>query len=474
MTNNGTINGPVSLAYGTATLTNTGTINSYIDASSSTGATLINSGTITSTILADGFSNHFTLILLPGSSLPGGVNFTNANNGIIRYTVGQSFAEEGGGFGTGGTVTLPTILGGVEGVNYTIERNEVNGIIPVGAVLVSSGGRTLAVTPDIFAGADQVVIRQSSEQAVNLVNQRQQIALVGNTNVSSGMSAGDEFTLARGTGWVEGFGSYKERPQDGDAAISRTRSGGGLTGVDLPENDAGYRSGFYVGGFSGSNDLGETKFRSIDSHGALGGVYVGHEVGSFYISGQLAVGYADNSSDRKVGVEIASADYDSHFISPSVSVLSAFEGESVTLIPSLTVRYMGQYAKGYTEDGSSANQTVESHTSQTLGGRAQVEAQLKDQRIGSGTLSPVLRVGLDGETSLGQNNVDLVVLGTNVSLDPSGGNNSLDGIVGANIAYKLDTGPEIYADGEANLGLNNGGLKDNMGGTARLGARWKF
>ena len=447
-----------------------------------TGAntTITNSGTIDGDINASNASD-FTLIVQSGSNITGDVDVTGATNTVIRLVSTAPSFVEGGGFAS--TTTAPNITGGALNTNYTIENTTTGAsVVPSGAVLVTSGGQTLAVTPDVFAGAEQVVINQSAVQAGNLITQRQQLALIGSAqqtsatgSVNEGISAGDAAEENR-LFWTEGFGSYRERPANGDAAFSRTRSGGVLAGVDLPENVEGYSYGFYVGGFAGEQAIGETSFRRIDSRGALVGAYAGRSWGDYYVTAQLAVGYSNHDSGRNVGADIARADYDSFFVSPSLSIMRAYTGvwDGVTLVPSATVRYTGQYTSDYTEEGSAANQTVESRDTHTIGGRAIVEAHFNPRQSAQGTFTSVLRAGIEGQTNIGGNDVDLTVLSTDVSLDPKGGDDTLDGVIGMNLSYDLTDGPELYFDGEVSLGINQGGISDNKGGALRIGARWTF
>jgi hypothetical protein len=88
-------------------------------------------------------------------------------------------------------------------------------------------------------------------------------------------------------------------------------------------------------------------------------------------------------------------------------------------------------------------------------------------------LKPVLRTGLDAEKNIGSDHVDLSVLGSDVSFDPSA-NNTLDGIVGVDLSFQMDKGPELYLNGEGNIGLNKSEANDNFGVTGRVGAHWKF
>lgn len=512
ITNNGTIlvntnAAAISVSFGiyiggdNATITNNGTITTTATAGTtalSTGisingnnATITNNGTITTTATAGTTAlstdisingNNTTLILGENSNTPNGVSFSGTNN-VVQYTVGQSFPEEGGGFGTG--LTAAPDLSGFTGA-YTVNEISNPSSIPAGAVFITSGGKTLAVTPDIFASSDQIIITQNAAQAGNLVIQHQQRNLVKNAHNTSQTSkpahisdvepaAGGD-TTPQNNYWLEGFGSYKERPKDGGAAFSRARSGGVLIGVDFPETPDGYKSGIYISGFAGNNTLGHTAFRKIKSKGALVGGYVNRAFKGFNLSAQLSGGFAEHDSDRNVGADIANAEYHSIFFSPALTIMRPYSTvvNGVTFVPSVTARYTGQYIGSYKESGSSANQNVASRFHHALGLRVQTAAYLDSIRLKEGLLTPVFRLGIEGSTTIGSQNTDLTVLGKNVSFSPSGGDNFIDGIAGFYLSYNADNGPIFYFDGEASVGLNKAGAHNNIGGIARFGVRWLF
>ncbi len=447
------------------TFTNNGTLNVTAGGGGGGIASSGTAGTATA-IQIDG--NNTTLVLQSGSVINGNVVFGGGvTGGVVKYTVGASYPTEGGGFGaSNGTAPDLSHFSGT----YTTDVTTL-GSAPRNAVIVSSGGNSLAVTPDIFTQADQAVINDTSGQSQQLVDNRQKVALNG--DAKSGVAAGTTGLLARATAWAEGFGSYRTRPKDDTAAESTARSGGVLSGLDLPENDAGYLTGFYVGGFGGSNELGTTTFRTIHSRGLLAGGYAGREYQGNYISFQLQLGLADQDSSRTVGSDIAHADYSSWFISPSATIMRKLPRESVTFVPSFTARYTEQFTQSYTESGSTANQSVSSRSNGRLGARAQVEAMLDKIKTPSGMLKPSFRLGLDGDTPVGSESVDLTVLGTNVALDAKTGS-TLDGVIGAHVALDTEQGATVYADGEADIGLNKGGTSHNAGITGRVGARWAF
>lgn len=421
----------------------------------------------TSAIEIDGDNN--TVIIGANSTTAGTIDF-DGTGGALRYDL----ANRGGS-----VTTLPTAINGT---------HTTTTILSQGAKSVQSGNTMVVVTPDQFASTQQVITQTLTDAGV-VVNNRQQLALLGETtelaegrqyaastaSMNDATSPNDWALRNRTVAWAEGFGSYQERGENGDSSESTARSGGMMAGVDLPQSSSGYRVGFYVGGFAGNLDVGETSFREIDSAGGMTGGYIGQSFGDYYVSLGLGLGFSNNDSSRFTGVDTASADYTSYFASPSVTVMRPVKADMITWVPSVTVRYSAQYDDSYTETGSaSANQTVDSRLTHALNGRAMVEAKVAPYDVFGGMLKPAVRAGVQGQTLLGDNNVDVRVLGSKLSFDPEGGNGFVDAVIGTSLNYEINQRLDVYFDGEANLGLNKGGVSENKGAVGRVGARWAF
>lgn len=452
-----------------------------------TNATITNSGTISATgtnskaISITG--NDTTLILKAGSNISGDVDFGTTTGGKVRVDNTISVPLSGGGSAAKKTViSRANIIG-----THTVEGGaaSVSGDIGNG-VLVENNDTIAVVTPDAFAGADQIITEVVISSNNLLANHFREARLGESSGVPLNIQVADSglvysdvaentYVLPNpATAWIEGFGSYQERPQNKDAAFSRARSGGILGGIDLPTTEQGYTFGFYVGGFAGQLDLGEQKFRDISNKGALFGGYVSKDFGGVDVDLQLTTGVSFNDSDRKVGTDIAKADYNSYFLSPSVTVSKDVAHEWGVLVPSLTLSYNGQYREDYKESGSIADQDVDGQYSSTVSARVMLENRFADVHYGSGVLKPAFRAGIDGQSYIGNRSTDLNVLGTDVSFDPNGSDQFVDGVAGINLSYAIHDGPELYMDSEINVGLNQGTIADNFGGTIRTGLRWNF
>jgi hypothetical protein len=435
--------------------------------------TMINAGYMRSsgpyTVELGGADN--TIILKANSTVDGVVDFYGSGTRTLTYDVGDT--------GRAGSITR--ITGALTGTPTESITNT-----PSGMRAVQSGNTVAVVTPDQFGGNSQI-ISQTVSDAGNVLNNRQQLALLGDTTeandgaqyAASSASANDASSpndwavRDRRVAWVEGFGSYQERGKTRDTSSSEAVSGGVLTGIDLPQTSEGVRAGFYAGGFAGALDVGN--FKHVDSEGGMAGGYVGKSYGGYYISGGLGLGFSNNEADRFTGIDTATSDYTSYFVSPSLTVMRPMVRSGVTFVPSATIRYTAQYDEGYTEAGAVVNQRVDSSLSHALSGRAMVEAKFDGKKFeNGGVLKPSLRAGIDGNTMLGSDKTDVTVLGSNLSFDPQGGDNTIDGIIGVNLSLARSERFNLYVDAEASLGLNNGGASDNKGAIGRLGAKWKF
>ena len=321
------------------------------------GSVVTNSGTISATGAGSKAisiaGNNTTIVLSAGSNLVGEIDFRASTGGKVTIDNTISAPKSGGGTAVKkAQISLPNITG-----SHTVEiaKASVDGDIG-NSVLVENGDTIAVISPDTFARAGQA-ITQVAITSNNLVNNHlQQVHLGRNTGIPIGSQVADtgiifsdfsdletapNFLVEPVTAWIEGFGSYQERPNHNDASFSRARSGGILGGIDLPTTEDGYTFGVYGGGFVTHLDLGEQTFRDIKSNGMLLGGYASKKVNGINIDLQIATGVSFNESDRRVSTNIASADYNSYFISPSVRISKPVPSEWGLIIPSLTLRYNG-------------------------------------------------------------------------------------------------------------------------------------
>ncbi|KLN61853.1 hypothetical protein WH96_06090 [Kiloniella spongiae] len=478
-----------------AVINNTGTITTTNGSahgifSQGTGATITNAGTIDVTGAgSDAISisgNNTTVVLTTGSNINGDIDFRASTGGKVKLQNVVVPPSTGGGIAVKKVpIAVPNIVG-----THTLETAQSIASGDIGnSVLVENNDTIAIISPDIFARAD-LAITQVAINSDNLVhNHLFQTHMNKDEGTPIGLQIADAEILLSDfpelaeafersneptTAWVEGFGSYQERPRHNDASFSQTRSGGVLGGIDLPTTERGYTFGVFGGGFIAQLELGEKKFRDIKSNGVIAGGYASTKVNDLNIDIQLTTGISFNESERKVSSDVASADYNSYFISPSLTVSKTTFHEWGVLVPSLTFRYNGQYTESYKETGSIADHNVEDQYSNILGGRAMLKAELNDIQTRNGILKSAVRAGIDGRSTIGDRSTDLTVLGNDITINQKGSDQVIDGIAGLNFSYTLDNGAEFYIDSEIKLGLNNDNTTDNFGTSLRTGLRWNF
>lgn len=289
----------------------------------------------------------------------------------------------------------------------------------------------------------------------------------------TGVSSGNE-PPAGITAWAEVYGSYRERPDYKSSSYGVSRNGGVVVGMGLPETEQGYNITLYLSGFTGQSKSGKPTVTTTDSAGFMVGAGVSKIIGAYSVSGQLAAGYTDNDSDRVDGTSIAKSDFGTSFISPGLTVARSVQADGVTWVPSVNVSYNASFTEGHTETGGTINQTIGDKTSQSVSGRLQMAANFEPVELQNGNLSSNIRVGIEGQTDIGNRSSDMRVLGTNLTLTPKA-DRTVDGIIGFGFDYDMPQKElQLYADGEASVGLNKGGASDNAGGTGKVGLRWKF
>lgn len=140
---------------------------------------------------------------------------------------------------------------------------------------------------------------------------------------------------------------------------------GGAIGVDWPV-DANLRYGAFLGGVSGASKLA-IDYGDTDSQMAFMGAYARYTLNASFVKVGLQAGYGSNSSNRLTnnnlldsGVETATANYNTWYVSPEVSVghvfaLARFLDGDVSLTPTAQLRYLyGSFGR-YSETGGTDN-----------------------------------------------------------------------------------------------------------------------
>lgn len=488
-------------------MVNNGTITSAdegIDNNGGTDATLINSGTITTT--TDGANgiqstgnnstirNSGTIVTNDTNSM--GIQATGANARIDHSGAITVSAAGAAGINTTGTSASITVSGSITAAGGATQAilggtgDETLNLMPgariVGTIDLGTGNNAINVFTE--SGAPSSTLTIANAGSVNttggdglVVRNGNTLAIVDPTNLSASRATLGAVTagvhqavgtqLAQSAGpaplqlaalttepgmahrpdsdfaWVRGFGGRKTRGDDGAVLAYESGIYGTVAGWEF---DLGHNRIGVLGGVSRS-DL-ETDIASVetDSSSVFAGGYGAYRFGAWSLGGALVAGYEQHDSERRVidnlrGEQTALSDYDSYYLSPSVTLSRSFAaGGGWTLRPSAEVSYTLGYYPGYTETGTTnSNLTVEAHTVDVIASRVQLAAQ---QDLANGRGAVELRAGAT-HTHYGHDAVDLRLgNGAAVRYEGAGSAYSYGGYGGANARYDLSERLTLVTD----------------------------
>lgn len=275
--------------------------------------------------------------------------------------------------------------------------------------------------------------------------------------------------------WVSGFGSYADH--DGTAAtLDHTYDHFGVaTGYDWQPSSA-LTLGAMVGYGTGSFDTDSRFAGSFDNSadGAFAGFYGRADLAnSMFVDFALSSGLLSHSDSRFVndnlaplGVSSASADYDSWWLSPELTLgmeISDVMGSQWSYIPSASIRYALQSVDGYTETGpSAANATVNAHDVAMLETRLEL-AGMRDFELATLRGHFGGRFGWQHRSAMGDDAVAITMIGQNNSVSTF----SQDGstvYVGVDAAMDVGNSASVALGGEYSFS----GTVQALRGTATL------
>ena len=340
------IRGNVALAL---TVTNSGTIRTQ--GTGAAGITVNRSATITNSglISAEGSSTQAiigsgeaeTVNLLSGSQIIGIIDLNNGTD-IVNIS----------GANNSSTLTLTD----VENINLL----NGNGLL-VGDVvtMVDPTGQSVS----------SAVLSTTTFAVHNVVNQRlaHHKLLKPIQVATSELTSGMVFQERAPQIWGSALGEMRERDLEG-IALGYDHNYVGFTG--------GYEASFYkariglLGGFVRStvkttgDKFGRLRSVDTDTDSFFVGAYSQYFLGGINLTTTLMAGYEDHENDRAVvdnlnGFETAQADFSSFFISPSLTLSSAYNvGTQVELRPSVTFAYSGGWYDDYAESGTTRSDLV--------------------------------------------------------------------------------------------------------------------
>jgi len=404
-------------SYGAnATISNSGTITAANNAIYSAGAdaTINNSGTIRATdvggLAVRGDNNNVTLNLLAGSQIIGGIDL--GDNGGDNDTV--------------------NIYSGSASAVLDIQNVENINLIGVAGFV---DGNTVVTADPTAEAASSVVLADVTSSVHNIVNQRTFIkssfkpVQVASLTLSPGMLFQEKKPVA----WAQVFGGNADSDSQGSTLAYDSSHIGFTLGYEWDRNQT--RLGV-IGGVAHSSaessDIASFKTES-DSY-YLGGYGI-FTFDGFNVSTSVLAGYADNDNRRLVfdsvtGFETAEADFDSVFLSPSVTLSSAYTlADNLEFRPSASINYNMAWVDGYREKGTTnSNFKVDDRTLRVLTARAQLAAAY--QFTSYSELE--FRVGLSSRHS-NDDDTDVSLAGNSFSYSNAGDENVDGRFAGVNL-----------------------------------------
>ncbi len=416
--NSGIINNNVRSSGNSSIVNNSGFIANNITTEGSDN-TVINSGRVSGNIRMRG--DDSTLTLLGGSVVEGAINLSGG--GVRTLNIGAGLNAD---------------------LTFSNAPTNVNG----SAYIMPAANRLIAVDISGFATSD-VFMSNLTAAIFNTIARERPIAFSEKLTVATK----GKRTLKRG--WATTFGGVGTVGDNDAVAEIDNRYLGLIAGIDFDT------IGIFGGFASGSSDV-QHGASETDIDSTFVGVNWGHNFGAYGVDLSFVLGTADHEQKRRVnnngvpgGIELASADYDGWFISPSATV-SVPLSQLAPAIVSLRVNYTGLFLDDYSETGVANPLTIANRDVHLLGTRAQMAfPNIRSNDDGSHTLFE-LRGGLEGQFSLGSNNVTGMVVNNPLSFDANIENRIL-GFTGVSFVHTFADGFSSFsASTEAKVSANGG------------------
>lgn len=409
------------------------------------------------------------LILQPGSEIVGGVEF-GAGDDRLEVTGGLNAAlaldNENG---LNNFLPETVALNGLPGVFSADERTfatvdptaflavedmfgDVTGALSrslAGRETQASGGATAVALSQAIAFALDGPPPQNGAPATTVLSGPGEIE--GRTQRGGASALG-------GKVWADAFGGLRSRSADGVINASDSYWAGAMVGADF----------FHIGAFSGGGFLGvmggsvesrtgdDERMHRIDLLGPAIGLYGSAPMGDAALDLALMGGANFYASDRTVagpaGRESAKGDFTGLWIAPEATLSTSYPlGPDLYLRPSANVGYAGMFLDGFTEQGSSANVTVDARQVHLL--RARLQASLLWRSVSEDGLATQIepRLGVRGYLNAGDD-ASGVLLAQAIDLDPKDEEGRLTGFAGLRVGVARSDSALAFFDLEGGYG----------------------
>jgi uncharacterized protein with beta-barrel porin domain len=518
--NSGTINGDtygIYLRAGnsiTGGITNSGTINTddeaiRVDSSTITGG-INNSGTINAdndgiyvddSTITGGITNSGTINVASGtgiyvsndSTVNGGLTNTGSiivgTGAAIDYQASNSVLNNSGTISgpnailAGDGITLnvlagSTILGAIDLDSSTTDTSDTVNIYGgntsaistfVGADTINiygagtQNGDTVTTVDPTGGSAQTVVLSGISTSIHNVVSQRMMhtTPLKPVQLASLELSPGMLFQQRQPVAWAQAFGGRFDRDAEGNALAYDSNHVGFALGYEWDVNQT--RLGF-MGGFVNSNTESQRNSFNTNTKSYYLGAYSHANLGAVNLTASLLGGYGDYDNDRVVidninGVEVARSDFDSLFISPSLTLSSAYTvDDRLELRPSASINYSVAWLDSYTESGTTrSNLSIDDRTARVLTARIQLAAAYKFDQSSEFEF----RVGMNSRHT-NDEDTQVTLAGNNFTYSSVGDDSVSGGFAGINLRVADSGNLSFVADAEVGGNNNENYIAGNL------------
>jgi len=289
--------------------------------------------------------------------------------------------------------------------------------------------------------------------------------------VASSSAIAPGYSRSEQGAWLRGLGGYMDRDREGSEEGSKHRFFGGLGGFDVHQED-NLSVGLF-GGYTSSDLDTDDNVLNLDSDRYLGGAYFATAIGAWALNASAIAGYGFHDQDRIASAvnDRARASYNSTFVSGGVATERTF-GETLNdlgLRPSFGVLYSGEFMNSYTETGVAAPLTMMNRSVEGITGFAELALVTVMSLSEQDLIGFELRAGAEGRHMISGDTVNATLLGTSLSFEPVGDDNSVDGYVGIGVEGTIRNTIALFADVEG-----RSGTETNHAVRGQAGIKWLF
>lgn len=288
------------------------------------------------------------------------------------------------------------------------------------------------------------------------------------------------------TFWVNGFGGFGTNDPDTGAPDVEHHHYGIVGGTEIGDF-ANFRVELF-GGVSYSEADAEFDASKTDTITLFAGANAKQSFDAFDLQLGFTTGVMLNDTERLIannivvdGAQTATAEYTSTFISPSVEVSTALANPlagaglfgwnmDATFEPSVTLRYTGVFAEGFTESDAVAPLTLDAWSHHLVSARGTIALPITRNFANGTTGTFTHTIGGEIEGYLGDDTITGTLLGQDISTNFGEDDVDVYGLYGIDYEHNFQNGLRAYARADARYALSG----DSYDVRGQLGLRRSF